>query len=92
MTGTEEAHSGRPRSDEPKTEEPRRPGRPGRRRAVAPATSGQSEEVESRPYVPEVGDSASDQERTGGSFSESGSESGSKARDRWYREQRPPHW
>ncbi|MDO5493301.1 MAG: hypothetical protein Q4F53_06770 [Nesterenkonia sp.] len=69
---------------EDRTPEDRGPGRRGRRRAVAPATSGQPEEVEARPFVPDVGTHAAGADDDSGATPQS--------RERWFREQRPPHW
>lgn len=64
-----------------------------RRRVVAPPTSGQPEDVESQVYDPLKG---SDHGLAGGAEKKSGTEGkgsgGASARDRWFLEQRPPHW
>lgn len=60
---------------------------------VAPPTSGQPEDVESQVYDPLKG---SDQGAASGAEKKSGTEGkgsgGDSARDRWFLEQRPPHW
>lgn len=64
-------------------------GRRGRRRVVAPPTSGQPEEVEAQPYVPagSQGEPTGEEPHAGGD-----PEDDAAARERWFREQRPPHW
>lgn len=87
---------------------PRAAGRRGSRRVVAPATSGQSEDIESQPFTPaalgDEGDTPSDEghddataERPGGApgskkANEAGKHQRLSARDRWILDQRPPHW
>lgn len=81
-------------------------GRRGRRRVVAPATSGQPEEVEAQTFTSaslEAESSRAEEAEVseeGPGEKASGTTSGKdsagapplSARDRWILEQRPPHW
>ncbi|GAA3068176.1 MULTISPECIES: hypothetical protein [Actinomycetes] len=76
-----------------------RSGRRGRRRVIAPATSGQPEETESQAFIPASLEDSAQDDAAPASKGASGSggpdpdrKSPLSARDRWILEQRPPHW